>query len=321
MQPGAYDVYEYLIPDWQATTPQPVHISVTGSMVYFEVRVDIGNVRYATVYGYKFLDTYQDFYPYWPNGEFDEVEDGLGNWEITLQGRTNTGVLVDRVEYTDNYFDIGHYEFGEILPGTYWVNETMLEHFYATRPISNMIVIYPFPYGQVSMRIDFGNLIPELDPEMNFVLKKGVNLWSSPLEIPGGLMASDLATAIGPTALKISRYDTVTKTYRSFLPGINLPDGAYDFPILVGVGYFVVTSADTAFVLEGDLTANAVVSLAGGVNILGYTELTAMSASELAASITGAKVYKISYYDPVAKVYRSFLPGVNAPGSRRTTSP
>jgi hypothetical protein len=128
-------------------------------------------------------------------------------------------------------------------------------------------------------------------------------------------MASGLAAAIGPTALKISRYDTATKTYKSFLPGVNAAGSVYDFPILLGVGYFVVTTADTAFILEGDLTANAVVSLAGGINILGYTELTTMSASELASSITGAKVYKISYYDPVAKVYRSFLPGVNAPGS------
>ncbi len=271
---ATYDVYEVVWPDWQPTTTQPVHISVAGSMVYFEIRVDLGNIRYATVYGYKFLDTYQNVYPYWPNGNFDEGEDGIGNWEITLQGRTNTGVLVDRVVYTDNYFDIGHYEFGELLPGTYWVNETMMEHFYATRPISNMIAIYPFPYGQVSMRIDFGNLLPEVDPELNFVLKKGVNLWSSPLEITGGLMASDLAAAIGPTAMRISMYDTATKTYKDFLPLFNDADGPEDFPILVGVGYFVVVSVDTAFVLEGDLATNAVVSLAGGINILGYTELT-----------------------------------------------
>ncbi len=200
VQPGVYDVYEILWPDWAPTTPMPVHISVAGAMVYFDIWVNIGNVRYATVFGWKFLDTYGDYYPYWPNGLFDDDEYGLGNWEITLQGWTTTGVYVDRVEYTDNYDNIGYYEFDELLPGTYWVNETLQYGFYATRPICTMSMIYPFPMGPVQIRIDFGNMLPTPDPEIKFVLDAGVNLWSSPLVIAGGLSASGLATAVGPDA-------------------------------------------------------------------------------------------------------------------------
>ena len=60
VQPGVYDISEVLWPDWAATTPLPVHVSVTGSMVYFDIWVNIGNMEYATVFGYKFLDTYGD---------------------------------------------------------------------------------------------------------------------------------------------------------------------------------------------------------------------------------------------------------------------
>jgi len=316
VQPGVYDISEVLWPDWAATTLIPVHVSVAGSMVYFDIWVNIGNVRYATVFGYKFLDTYTDYYPYWPNGLFDEDEFGIGNWEITLQGWTNTGVYVDRVEYTENgNGDTGYYEFGELLPGMYWVNETLQWGFYATKPISNLIMVYPFPIGPVQIRIDFGNLLPAPDPEIKFVLKTGVNLWSSPLVIEGGLTASGLAAAIGPTLIKVSMFDTATQTYRSFIPGVNKPGSIYDFPIVLGAGYFVVTSADTVFTLTGELPANAVGQLAGGVNIMGYTELAPTNASALASSIVGAKVVKISYYDPETGKYKSFIPGVNKPGS------
>jgi len=319
VQPGRYSITEILWPDWAPTTILPVPVSMEGAMSYFEVKADIGNVRYATVNGWKFLDLYTQTYPYWPNGAMDDNEDGIGNWEITLQGMTDSGVPVDKATYTNNtgsLDDIGYFEFGELLPGAYWLNETMMEHFYATRAESYHFHIYPFPYGKVVERYDFGNMIPEPDPEINFVLKKGVNLWSSPLEIPGGMMASGLAAAIGPTAVKITMYNTTTKTYNSFLPAYNKAGSEYDFPILFGVGYYVAMSADAAFTLEGNLVSNAVVQLAGGVNILGYTELVPILASDLASHITGAKVYKITYYDPVAKVYKSFLPGINKVGSQ-----
>jgi hypothetical protein len=112
---------------WQATTDLPVVIDASGAMSEWQASFNIGNIRFAKICGYKFLDTYEDAYPFWPNGVFDPDEYGLGNWRITLQGRTDGGELVSLVQFTDNEDNIGWYCFDRLLPGMYWVNETLLK--------------------------------------------------------------------------------------------------------------------------------------------------------------------------------------------------
>jgi uncharacterized repeat protein (TIGR01451 family) len=305
VQPGTYDVYEVVWPDWQPTTTQPVHISVAGSMVYFEIRVDLGNIRYATVYGYKFLDSYANVFPYWPNGNFDENEWGIANWVITLQGRTTTGILVDRVEYTADGATLGYYEFDRLLPGTYWVNETMQYGFYATRSISNMIMVYPFPYGQVVMRIDFGNLLPEDDPALPCLLQAGWNLWSTPMTVDG-LTATGLLEAIGQAGLVVTRYDPALGRYASYVAG----DGpSEDFPIVAGEGYYVYALCEVSFVLVGTFEALPMHELLPGWNFIGYSQLKPIMASELLTMVDGSYGLVVTCYDRDAGRYYSYVLG------------
>jgi hypothetical protein len=315
VQPGLYEVTEELQADWMSTTPMPQVVDVSGTMTYFMIWVDIGNVHYAWVHGHKFLDTYSDYPPFWPNGLKDPDEIYLGNWVITLQGWTVTGEYVSMVAYTENVEpNVGYYEFTGLLPGAYWVNETMQYGFYATTPVCNLIYVYPFPMGQVEFVINFGNLLPSPDPELNFVLKAGWNLWSSPLYVKDGMFASDLAALVGPNCRQIMMLDPNTAKYRAFIPGFNLPGEPEDFAILQGVGYFIVARADTAFTMIGDLTPDKSVALMTGWNAVGYNSLSPISASDLASMVVGSKVKMVMYLDAESQTYKGFIPGFHTPG-------
>jgi hypothetical protein len=274
-------------------------------MEEWSYNVDIGNVRYAKIWGYKFLDTYACDYPFWPNGVFDDGEFGLGNWKITLQGWTDTGVRVDEVRYTDNVVKIGRYCFNNILPGMYWVNETMMFGYYATRPIANLIMVYPFPMGPVCIRIDFGNLVPTKDPQVPFVLEKGWNLWSTPLVVKG-LTAKSLLETIGPDAKAVTRLNETAGKYLSY--ALNYPD-SYNFPIVLGDGYFVYVVKKTTFTLTGDLTSLSSIPVVKGWNLIGYDKLEGTTASHVMSSGVGCTVKALTYLDSENGVYKSFAKG------------
>jgi hypothetical protein len=288
----------------------PIVVDVSGSMVYFEVQVNIGNIQFAKICGYKFLDTYEDRYPFWPNGAFDGDEYGLGNWKITLQGWTEDGVYISLVQFTDNEDNIGWYCFDRLLPGMYWVNETMMKGYYATRPISNLVMVYPHPQGPVCIRIDFGNLIPSPDPEMNFILKAGWNLWSVPMKV-NGLTAKGLLDAIGPSGLMVVKLDKATGKYVSWVRGDeNIPSLAgNNFAIVLGSGYYVWANAATNFALLGILAPTTDSPLAAGWNIVGYNTLEPMYASELLSKAKGTNAWLIVEYDSSAGKYVSYVKG------------
>jgi hypothetical protein len=306
LQPGKYNVTEVMPgSEWIATTPLPQTRDSSGAMEQFSFVVEIGNVRFAKIWGYKFLDTYAEDYPFWPNGIFDSDEFGLGNWKITLQGWTDTGVRVDEVRYTDNVVKIGKYCFGNILPGMYWVNETMMFGYYATRPIANLVMVYPFPMGPVCIRIDFGNLVPSKDPQVPFMLEKGWNLWSSPL-IVNGLTAKSLLAAIGPSGKAVSKLDEAQGKYLSYVKGYS---DVYDFPIVLGQGYFVFVKQKTHFSLTGDLASTSSIPVQKGWNIIGYDSLEGTTASKLVVSGIGCHVKVVTYLDAETGGYKSFAKG------------
>ena len=302
VQPGTYNVTEELWMNWAPTTTLPVLLDFSGAMEYFEAMVYIGNVRYAKVFGYKFLDTIPDCYPYWPNGMFDDYEHGLPDWEITLEGWTNTGVYVSMVYYTD---ENGYYEFTELLPGTYWVNETLLWGWYTSTPIANMIEIHPYPQGMVIFRIDFGNVLPEPDPEVPFYLREGWNLWSMPIVVDG-LTASGLLDAMGPNGLVVTMLDIEHGKYKSYVAGMSLER---DFPVVSGVGYFVYVTLDTAFTLKGTFESQPKTSLLSGWNFIGYSSLRPIMASELLENVEGSYGLVLTYYNEDEGKYESYIAG------------
>ncbi|MBN1677609.1 MAG: hypothetical protein JW880_03640 [Candidatus Thermoplasmatota archaeon] len=309
LHPGIYNVTEVIPPTWEPTTELPVEIDVSGAMEEFVRQVNIGNIQYAIIWGYKFLDTYEDSYPFWPNGLFDCDEYGLGNWEITLEGRDINGNLVSMVQYTDNMLDVGFYAFTNLLPGTYWVNETLMWGYYATRPVANLVMVYPFPMGPVMIRIDFGNLLPSVDPELNFALYSGWNLWSTPLKVEGGLTAKSLLEAIGLTGVMVTKLNTTSQKWESYVADDRIE---MDFPIELGVGYYVWVSSDTVFKLKGDLMLDATAPLVAGWNIMGYNSLEPIMASEALDMVSGTTAWMITYLDAENGKYLSYVKGDRA---------
>jgi hypothetical protein len=308
VQPGHYLITEELPgSEWQATTPLPQLDESSGAMETFDHVVNIGNVRFATIWGYKFLDTYCQSYPFWPNGLFDPWEIGIGAWKITLQGYTDTGVRVDLVQYTD-FGNLGHYAFTQVLPGTYWVNETLQHGFAATTPYAVLLNVYPFPQGPVVIRRDFGNLLPSADPTIPFLLEKGWNLWSSPL-LNSTITAKVLLSKIGPNGMAVSRLDASQGRYFSYVKGYA---DSYDFPITLGQGYYVYVKQKTWFTLSGDIPQTSSTHVSKGWNIVGYTKLAPMKASQLLASVAGSHAKALTYLDAATGTYHSYVKGYSA---------
>jgi len=309
VQPGRYLVTEELPgSEWQPTTPLPQVVDTSGALQTFDQTVNIGNVRFATIWGYKFLDTYCQNYPFWPNGIFDPNEVGIGNWRITLQGYTDTGVRVNLETFTDNIGVIGHYAFTQVLPGTYWINETLRFGFAATTPYAVLMNVYPFPQGPVVIRRDFGNLLPSGDPTMPFLLEKGWNLWSSPMMVTG-LTAKSLLSAIGANGMAVTRLDESQGRYFSYVKGYN---DSYDFPITLGDGYYVYVKQKTQFTLTGEFEQTSSTHVLKGWNIVGYTKLQPMKASALLASLTGCHAKAVTYLDAATGTYHSYVKGYPA---------
>jgi hypothetical protein len=159
--------------------------------------------------------------------------------------------------------------------------------------------------GPVCIRIDFGNMIPSPDPEMNFVLKAGWNLWSVPMKVDG-LTAKGLLDAIGPNGLYVVKLDKATGKYLSFVKG---DPATLDFAITLGSGYYVWASAPVSFTLLGVLAPTTDSPLAAGWNIVGYNTLEPMYASELLSKAKGTDAWLIVEYDSSTGKYASYVKG------------
>ena len=258
--------------------------------------VDIG--------GYVFLDSYQPgLFGVWDYDEF-----GLGNWRLTLQGRSANGDLVDLEEYTDGYTDIGRYSFGEIPVGNYWVNLSALSGYYYTTRLSRNVVVEPGAPVGTEMRIDFGVLIPSPDPQMPFALRRGWNLWSCPMTVEN-LSAKSLLATIGTSGLIVSKLDKTLDKYVSYVVGD--PD-KFDFPIVAGEGYYVWSSDPNHFTLKGELLPSSSIQLKTGWNMIGYSSMQPMMASELLENIEGGHGLIVASKNPDTGKYHSYVVGDSA---------
>jgi hypothetical protein len=281
--------------------------------------VNVGNLRYAKISGYKFLDSFGNALDpdAWPDGIFDRnkldenddpAEVGLPDWAITLVGTTAWG---DPVKYNfevdadgppaitaDGFGDdpLGYYSYDNVYPGEYWVSEVVLDNWVATNGSSHKWTVPAYPWGpQIVIWQCFGNVLPtpDQDPEVGFALKAGWNMWSSPIEV-SGLTAKVLLGAIGPAGLLVVKYDT-TDGELVFVSQLSPP--GVDFAIVFGQGYYVVTTSDVWFSLLGYPQASSQISLVSGWNLIGYNQLEPMKASDLMASVSGCSAVAIMYED------------------------
>jgi hypothetical protein len=269
---------------------------------------DIGNMRWAKVVGYKFMDTYggteEDLE--WPNGVMDPDESGIPYWPIYYMpwGSCDWDVVL-----TSGYAPIGWYEITNLLPGKYVVYEDPLG-WVETTPNPVVVTIPYFPWGDpIVIRLDFGNVEPLLDPKLAFELQPGWNMWSMPLKIVPGLTAKSLLSAIGPAGLIVSKLDAAAGLYSSYISGW---DDSYDFPIVPGVGYFIYAMEHASFTLEGDQAGSSQVALSTGWNLVGWNKLTTGKASDLLGMITGCNGYIVSYLDSRTGIYYSYVAGWSA---------
>jgi hypothetical protein len=301
---------------WYITTPLgQLQIPIVRPTVPgFKIYQDIGNMRYARVWGYKFLDEHSgtEGCPIYPDGVFDPVnEGGLPNWEIhwKLVGGVETEppaiTSVDDDQASGD--QTGLYEI-LLLPGDYeiWESEDFLETWEATTPWKVWMTIPAHPWGPViEKRLDFGNTHPLSDPKVPFLLQAGWNLWSSPVSVPG-LTAAGLLEAIGPAGLLVTGLDEGSATYYSYM-GDWAPD--YDFPIVAGDGYYVYVTERVHFTLTGDLIESSQVELKAGWNIVGYNRLTTTKASALLGLVSGCNALLITALDGEEARYFSYMGG------------
>ena len=302
---------------WYITTPQgQLQITISKPTVPgLKIHQDIGNMRLAKVWGYKFLDEYggtqED--PVYPDGVFDQNnEGGLPSWPI--HWKLVGGIEVDPspvlTEVDDDQTggdETGLYEIW-LVPGDYevWEDEEFLNTWEATTPWKVWITIPAHPWGTpVIKRIDFGNTHPLSDPKVPFVLQPGWNLWSSPVRVHG-LTAGGLLEAIGPAGLLVTGLDEGSAKYYSYMADW---DASYDFPIVAGDGYYIYVTERVYFTLSGDLIGPSQVELKAGWNIVGYSRLTTTKASALLDMVSGCDALLVTGLDGKDARYYSYMDG------------
>lgn len=155
---GSYTVSEVCPPDWYQSIPTPPE--GCGSGVHdidlapgeSVTDVDFGNYQYIEKTGAKFYDRDQ-------NGNWDQEEPPLGQWEIHLDGVDGTNHSVNLVTWTDGG---GYYTF-TVPPGSYVVSEVCPPGWAQTKPTpENDCGTGTYPFAPVSGELphtvnDFGN--------------------------------------------------------------------------------------------------------------------------------------------------------------------
>jgi parallel beta-helix repeat protein len=258
----------------------------------------------AFVHGIVFIDRYTPGIM----GEMDADESGLGSWEISLKGRTSGGSIVGLTTYSNNFDAVGYYEFQSVEPGIYWVNSTLLQGFYATTPIQNQIGVPSGLVDPLEITRDYGVLAQSPDIEFPFLLQQGWNLWSSPTVVDN-LTAKTLLSAIGSSGLIVVKHDAAANKYVSYVVGD--PD-RYDFPVVMGEGYYVWAQSLVHFTLAGVMPSTSSTPLENGWNLVGYSGLETIKASQLLNMVQNSTGYIVVAMNPITGKYQSFVLGDTA---------
>ncbi len=155
LMPGEYVLAEVLQDGWVQTAPETgVHNVVVTSGADL-TGVDFGNVEGGTIQGAKWYDINAD-------AVWDAEEDALEGWTIRLYSDlNNNGVLeeAERDEYLEDVTDVdGAYEFTDLLPGRYFVEEQLQADWAQTFPLSGIYTVN-ITAGLTVADQDFGNVL------------------------------------------------------------------------------------------------------------------------------------------------------------------
>jgi len=308
--------------DWYCTNPNSLTFSI-GHILGPQVNPgiagpDMGNMRYAKVRGYMFEDLFGPGGA-WPNGRYDTASEhgfvGPG-YQVILSGMKATHVpspfSVTVRTWPEDGMAEGNYKICQLVPGEYTVKvfSGPGAGYWATTPIEYKIVIPAYFGGDAPVvfdQLNFGYVLKDRtkDPELPFALQAGWNLWSTPMDVPG-LTASGLLSAIGPNGWMITKLNEATGVYDTYISG---DDPWYDFPIVLGEGYYIYATDYTLFRLSGQWSDSNQIQLVAGWNIVGHNQLHCIKASELLGMVTGCNPLMVTALDAETGIYNTYIIG------------
>ena len=143
--PGSYTAREEPQPGWIQTFPAaPGSYTVTTSSGSDDTGLNFGNFHYVNVSG----NVYDDLNS---NGNLDPGEPGLPGWTVILEDQS--GNLVATTVSDAN----GNYEFDNLLPGTFIVEEVLQSGWIQTQPVNLNDYSFVTQSGQIEAGLNFGN--------------------------------------------------------------------------------------------------------------------------------------------------------------------
>jgi len=146
LDPGTYTAVETLQGGWTNTTPITQEFIVTDDEI---TTVWFGNVELGTLLVHKYLDANE-------NGEYDEGELMLEDWEFTVSQQTPpiepsiAAIWLVGAGYTDQNGELG---FDGLTPGEYYVDEILQADWHSTTGTQQIVQVLP---GQTA-DVWFGN--------------------------------------------------------------------------------------------------------------------------------------------------------------------
>ena len=328
--PGFYTIIENPAPgwpgqaaDWYITNLDDMDVDLLDIDEGADKTINVGDLRWAKIKVFKFVDNYeyvdhdsnQQTPPIqeWPDGVYQPVADGdhpyYTGWMMYLQPCDALGIPTGPiVSHVTN--EHGRYTFTHVEWGYYNVWEEPMQDWVPTTPAKVLIYVPPHPWGCVIVKeIEFGNIVPDIDPQMSFTLQAGWNLWSVPMVVPG-LTAMKLLSITEGAALAVTKMDKLTGDYASY---VYSAPADFDFAIEPGEGYYIWSSTSVYFTLKGTLVpASDTVELVSGWNLVGFSQMRGIMASELLANTAGCVAYAITGLDPLTGEYFSYVLGAPA---------
>ena len=221
MGPGVYTIEEINQTGWDQTEPQqPLVYTITATSGASQSRLDFGNFQLVNVSG----NVYNDLNS---SGNLDPGDPGLQGWTVNLEDQS--GNIVATTVSDAN----GNYEFDNLFPGTFIVEDVLQTGWIQTQPVSPNYYAFATQSGTNETGLNFGNF------------KSGTFTGTVPLPVFGtGLSTSGalLSTNPVPTMPSDQNYTLVTPpspyTPAAGLvgPAYVLNSSAYGFPPYVADG-------------------------------------------------------------------------------------